>query len=351
MKKSYVFNTLICCGCTALIFLLHFIVYGGVLLKSPGYAGLFCAVWIAHAAGYSGTLEPETRPQSAVRVRLLQLLYCILFGSVLFATIEDPYNVLCWFCMVYGVVYVIFFLRKGDNGAEPWTATFMMLWMLLTLGAFLLIVHPITVSQAENMVERAGYTDLYRFKVEFNGTFWDTLPDGTGIGCTMPEEKEPLGWYGFRAFKDGERYCVVVSAARGQIEVQENKENNMEYKTITRPDGSEQQLAVYDGKCRFWMEGIYDSLPETAEKRAEECSLPVKIDRRADGTVSVGTQSLVPWETDYGKLEMMADVYLNYLAQVFNLPDDDYVKTKLEFGSESSTHDELMTAEEREIVK
>ena len=36
MKKSYVFNTLICCGCTALIFLLHFIVYGGVLLKTPG---------------------------------------------------------------------------------------------------------------------------------------------------------------------------------------------------------------------------------------------------------------------------------------------------------------------------
>ena len=125
----------------------------------------------------------------------------------------------------------------------------------------------------------------------------------------------------------------------------------MEYKTITRTDGSEQQLAVYDGKCRFWMEGIYDSLPETAEKRAEECSLPVKIDRRADGTVSVGTQSLVPWDTPYSKLEMMADVYLNYMAQVFNLPDDDYVKTKLEFGSESSTHDELMTAEEREIVK
>lgn len=125
----------------------------------------------------------------------------------------------------------------------------------------------------------------------------------------------------------------------------------MEYKTITRPDGSEQQLAVYDGKCRFWMEGIYDSLPETAEKHASDYHLPVRIDRRADGTVSVGTQSLVPWETDYGKLEMMADVYLNYLAQVFNLPDDDYVKTKLEFGSESSTHDELMTAEEREIVK
>ena len=63
----------------------------------------------------------------------------------------------------------------------------------------------------------------------------------------------------------------------------------MEYKTITKPDGSEHKLAVYDGKCRFWMEGLYDSLPDTAEKRAEECSLPVKIDRREDGTVSVGT--------------------------------------------------------------
>ena len=125
----------------------------------------------------------------------------------------------------------------------------------------------------------------------------------------------------------------------------------MEYKTITRPDGSEQKLAVYDGKCRFWMEGIYDSLPETAEKHAADYHLPVKIERREDGTVSVGTQSLVPWDTPYSKLEMMADVYLNYLAQVFNLPDDDYVKTKLEFGSESSTHDELMTAEERESVK
>ena len=81
MKKSYVFNTLICCGCTALIFLLHFIVYGGVLLKSPGYAALFCAVWIAQAAGYSVTLEPKIRPHTAVRVRLWQLLYCILFGA------------------------------------------------------------------------------------------------------------------------------------------------------------------------------------------------------------------------------------------------------------------------------
>ena len=63
-----------------------------------------------------------------------------------------------------------------------------------------------------------------------------------------------------------------------------------------------------------------------------------------------GRLSLVPWETDYGKLEIMADVYLNYLAQVFNLPDDDYVKTRLEFGSDSADRDSLMTAEEKEII-
>lgn len=125
----------------------------------------------------------------------------------------------------------------------------------------------------------------------------------------------------------------------------------MEYKTITRPDGSERKLAVYGGKCRFWMEGIYDSLPENAEKHAADYHLPVKIERREDGTVSVGTQSLVPWDTDYGKLEIMADVYLNYLAQVFNLPDDGFVRTKLAFGGESAEHDGVMTAEEREIVK
>ena len=47
----------------------------------------------------------------------------------------------------------------------------------------------------------------------------------------------------------------------------------------------------------------------------------------------------------------MADVYLNYLAQVFNLPDDGFVRTKLAFGGESAEHDGVMTAEERETVR
>ena len=73
------------------------------------------------------------------------------------------------------------------------------------------------------------------------------------------------------------------------------------------------------------------------------------------------------WERDCEKLstsrddETLAEVVddtsaeacaagLNYLAQVFNLPDDDYVKTRLEFGSDSADRDSLMTAEEKEII-
>ena len=221
MKKSYAFNTLICCGCTALIFLLHFIVYGGMLLEKPLLIGIPCAAYIAAAAGYTGEEREPWFPPNHIVTRLCQLIFCAVLGSVLYVLCTEPYSLDNWiFFPLWAAIIVIELVHREDN---PAAYSIAMVLALCVTGAFLLVVHPITVSQAENMVERAGYTDLYRFKVEFNGTFWDTLPDGTGIGCTMPEEKEPLGWYGFRAFKDGERYCVVVSAARGQIEVQEKQ--------------------------------------------------------------------------------------------------------------------------------
>lgn len=90
------------------------------------------------------------------------------------------------------------------------------------------------------------------------------------------------------------------------------------------------------------------TLPKSVRRNAA-CRSRLTAGRTGHGQQS-GAQSLVPWETDYGKLEIMADVYLNYLAQVFNLPDDDYVKTRLEFGSDSADRDSLMTAEEKEII-
>ena len=221
MKKSYVFNTLICCGCTALIFLLHFIVYGGVLLEKPLLIGIICAVFIAAATGRIGGSREPWFPPNHIVTRLCQLIWCAALGTIPYVLCIDPYSLDNWIVFLLWIaVTVIELVHREDNSAAYSIA---MVLALCVTGAFLLVVHPITVSQARNLVEQAGYTDLYRFKVEFNGTFWDTLPDGTDFGCTMPEEKDPLGWYGFRAFKDGERYCVVVSAARGQIEVQEKQ--------------------------------------------------------------------------------------------------------------------------------
>lgn len=126
-----------------------------------------------------------------------------------------------WFALT--CIVVIALISKLHLKTVPAVPVTVMVTMLVTMGVFLLAVRPISASNAEKLVKQAGYTDLYRFKIEFSGTFWTTLPDDTGIGCTMPEEKDPLGYYGFRAYRDSEKYCVVVSAARGQIEVQEKQ--------------------------------------------------------------------------------------------------------------------------------
>ena len=117
-------------------------------------------------------------------------------------------------------------MELNHQEKNPTAYTVSMVSVMCIVGAFLLIVHPVSVQQAQHMVEQAGYTDLYRFQsVDWDAArFAQVINNDTEIiGCTMPEEKDPLGWYGFRAFKDGERYCVVVSASRGQIEVQEKQ--------------------------------------------------------------------------------------------------------------------------------
>ncbi|MEI3556756.1 MAG: hypothetical protein V8Q23_08150 [Eubacteriales bacterium] len=104
----YVLNTLICCVCTALIFLLHFVVYGGMLLQEPGYTG---SVVRSGSLALRPTLRQTWSTQWNVRIalcalRLYQLLTASFSVSILFATIE-PYHVLCWFAACI-VVYVHF---------------------------------------------------------------------------------------------------------------------------------------------------------------------------------------------------------------------------------------------------
>ncbi len=223
--RKVVINTLICLVCTAIIFYLHFAVYDGMLLQEPFFTGSTCAVYIVFAL--RSNIDNQNYaiqwnyPTAFLRIRLYQLLCCVISVSIPVILITEPYHFEYWFALT--CIAVIVLISKLPLKTVPAVSVTVMVTMLITMGVFLLVVHPISTSNAEKLVEQAGYTDLYRFKMEFSGTFWTTLPDDTGIGCTMPEEKDPLGYYGFRAYKDSEKYCVIVSAARGQIEVQEKQ--------------------------------------------------------------------------------------------------------------------------------
>ncbi|WP_318360970.1 hypothetical protein [uncultured Agathobaculum sp.] len=223
--RKVVINTLICLVCTAIIFYLHFAVYDGMLLQDPFFIGSICAVYIIFALRSSIDNQNYAiqwnYPTAFLRIRLYQLLCCVIAVSIPVILITEPYHFEYWFALT--CIAVIVLISKLPLKTVPAVSVTVMVTMLITIGAFLLVVHPISASNAEKLVEQAGYTDLYRFKMEFSGTFWTTLPDDTGIGCTMPEEKDPLGYYGFRAYKNSEKYCVIVSAARGQIEVQEKQ--------------------------------------------------------------------------------------------------------------------------------
>lgn len=223
--RKVVINTLICLVCTAIIFYLHFAVYDGMLLQDPFFTGSICAICIVFAL--RSNIDDQTYttqwnyPTAFLRIRLYQLLWCTIAVSIPVILITEPYHFEYWFALT--CIVVIALISKLHLKTVPAVSVTVMVTTLITMGVFLLVIHPISTSNAEKLVEQAGYTDLYRFKMEFSGTFWTTLPDDTGIGCTMPEEKDPLGYYGFRAYKDSEKYCVIVSAARGQIEVQEKQ--------------------------------------------------------------------------------------------------------------------------------
>ena len=223
--RKVVINTLICLVCTAIIFYLHFAVYDGMLLQEPFFTGSICAVYIVFAL--RSNIDNQNYaiqwnyPTAFLRIRLYQLLCCVISVSIPVILITEPYHFEYWFALT--CIAVIVLISKLPLKTVPAVSVTVMVTMLITMGVFLLVVHPISTSNAEKLVEQAGYTDLYRFKMEFSGTFWTTLPDGTGIGCTMPDEKDPLGYYGFRAYKGNEKYCVIVSAARRQIEVQEKQ--------------------------------------------------------------------------------------------------------------------------------
>ena len=93
------------------------------------------------------------------------------------------------------------------------------------VGAFLLITHPITVSQARNIVEQAGYTDCVYYKVDADGNLAheDGRPDGAIIYVPSPESVDRSEYYAFSAVKGKEEYGILISRFRGTIDVEQRR--------------------------------------------------------------------------------------------------------------------------------
>lgn len=222
MSKKYIMNAGICCICTAVIFYLHFFVYGRMLLDNPVLVGATCAVFIASAAGRTGEEREPWFPPNHIVTRLCQLIFCGILCTIPYILFTEPYSLDNWIFLPLWATLSIIELRYREQNSTAYAAA--MAAVLCITGAFLLITHPITASQAQNIVEQAGYTDCVYYKVNpNNNTAYKDGPDSEALYFTAPEPADKSDCYAFSANKDGEKYGVLVSYFRGTIEVQEKQ--------------------------------------------------------------------------------------------------------------------------------
>ena len=149
--RKVVINTLICLVCTAIIFYLHFAVYDGMLLQEPFFTGSICAVCIVFAL--RSNIDDQTYttqwnyPTAFLRIRLYQLLWCTIAVSIPVILITEPYHFEYWFALT--CIVVIALISKLHLKTVPAVSVTVMVTMLITMGVFLLVVHPISTSNAE----------------------------------------------------------------------------------------------------------------------------------------------------------------------------------------------------------
>ena len=223
MSKKHILNAGICCICTAVIFGLHFFVYGRMLLDNPVLIGATCAVFIASAAGRTGEEREPWFPPNHIVTRLCQLIWCAILCTIPYVLCIEPYSLDNWIVFLLWIaVTVIELVHREDNSAAYSIA---MVLALCVTGAFLLVVHPITVSQAQSIVEQAGYTDCVYYKVDADGNLAheDGRPDGAIIYVPSPESAERSEYYAFSAVKGKKEYGILISRFRGTIDVEQKR--------------------------------------------------------------------------------------------------------------------------------
>ena len=92
MSNKHIMNAGICCICTAVIFGLHFFVYGRMLLDNPVLVGATCAVFIASAAGRTGEEREPWFPPNHIVTRLCQLIFCGILCTIPYILFTEPYS-------------------------------------------------------------------------------------------------------------------------------------------------------------------------------------------------------------------------------------------------------------------
>lgn len=222
MSKKHILNAGICCICTAVIFGLHFFVYGRMLLDNPVLIGATCAIFIASAAGRTGEEREPWFPPNHIVTRLCQLIWCAILCTIPYVLCIEPYSLDNWIFLPIWATLSIIELRYREQNSTAYAAA--MVAVLCITGAFLLITHPITASQAQNIVEQAGYTDCVYYKVNpNNNTAYKDGRDSEALYFTAPEPADMSDYYAFSANKDGEKYGVLVSYFRGTIDEEQKQ--------------------------------------------------------------------------------------------------------------------------------
>ena len=205
-----------------MIFGLHFFVYGRMLLDNPVLVGATCAVFIASAAGRTGEEQEPWFPPNHIVTRLCQLIFCGILCTIPYILFTEPYSLDNWIFLPLWATLSIIELRYREQNSTAYAVP--MAVALCVTGAFLLITHPITASQAQNIVEQAGYTNCVYYKVNpNNNTAYKDGRDSEDLYFTAPEPADKSDCYAFSANKDGEKYGVLVSYFRGTIDEEQKQ--------------------------------------------------------------------------------------------------------------------------------
>ena len=222
MSKKHVLNASICCICTAVIFYLHFFVYGRMLLDNPVSVGAVCFIFIASAAGRTVEEREPWFPPNHIVTRLCQLIWCAGLSTMLYALCIAPYSLDSWMFFPLWIAFTIIELVRREKNPAAYAVS--MVLVLCITGAFLLIAHPITASQAQSIVEQAGYTDCVYYKVDpNNNTAYKDGPGSEALYFYASEPADKSDYYAFSANKDGEKYGVLVSYFRGTIDEEQKQ--------------------------------------------------------------------------------------------------------------------------------